>query len=144
MYRDGRSLEYLVNKNEDDALLKQIHDILLRRIRHFYSNRIGIPSVDMDYYTIPMLVAPPKAERNIPIASGVDRGATEGLQLVTPASVFVFNKTVFVADKCGHLVTGYRDSDLEALAGIRLESAYTPVSLTIFRDPYSCTLLMNS
>ena len=85
LYKDGRSLEYLVNKNQDDELLQEIYDTLLRRIPHFYNNRINIPSVVIDYYE-PMLVAPPKAERNTPIASGVDRGATEGLQLVTPAS----------------------------------------------------------
>ena len=112
LYRDGRSLEYLVDKNQDDELLQEIFDTLLRRIRHFYNNRINIPSVDTDY---PMLVAPPKAERNIPIASGVDRGATEGLQLVTPASVVVYKNTVFVADKYGHSISYYRDRDLEAI-----------------------------
>ena len=79
LYRDGRSLEFLVDKNQDDELLQEIYDTLLRRIRHFYNNRINIPSIAIDYYKEPMFVAPPKAERNIPIASGVDRGATEGL-----------------------------------------------------------------
>ena len=87
----------------------------------------------MDCYINPILVAPPTAERNLLIASGVDRGATEGLQLVTQASVLVVNKTVSVADKCRHLVTCYRESDLAALAGINLESADSPVSLTIFK-----------
>ena len=67
----------------------------------------------------------------MPIASGVDRGATEELQFLTPASVLVVNKTVFVADKCGHLITGYRDSDLAALGGIRHDSIDTPVTLVI-------------
>ena len=115
LYRDRRSLEYLVDKNQDDELLQEIYDTLLRRIRHFYNNRINIPSVAMDYYKEPILVAPPKAERNIPIASGVDRGATEGLQLVTPASVVVYKNTVFVADKYGHSISYYRDRDLEAM-----------------------------
>ena len=53
--RDGRSLEYLVNKNQDDLLLKQIYDILLRSVRHYYNNRIDIPS-DIDlYHTITRL-----------------------------------------------------------------------------------------
>ena len=94
LYKDGRSLEYLLNKNQDDELLQKKYDTLLRRIRHFYNNRINIPSVAIDYLNSPMLVAPPKAERNIPIASGVDRGATEGLQLVTPAFVLVYRNTV--------------------------------------------------
>ena len=32
LYRDGRSLEYMVDKNQDDELLQEIHDTLLRRI----------------------------------------------------------------------------------------------------------------
>ena len=48
LYRDERSLEYLVDKNQDDELLQEIFDTLLRRIRHFYNNRINIPSVDID------------------------------------------------------------------------------------------------
>ena len=93
LYKDGRTLEYLLNKNQDHELLQKIYDTLLRRIRHFYNNRINIPSVAIDYLNSPMLVAPPK-ERNTSIASGVDRGATEGLQLVTPASVVVYRNTV--------------------------------------------------
>ena len=139
LYRDGRSLEYLVDKNQDDELLQEIYDTLLRRIRHFYNNRINIPSVAMDYYNEPMLVAPPKAERNIPIASGVDRGATEGLQLVTPASVVVYWNTVFVADKYGHSITYYRDLDLEAIGSYHHTTADTPVSITICNDSlYVC------
>ena len=131
LYRDRRSLEYLVDKNQDDELLQEIYDTLLRRIRHFYNNRINIPSVAMDYYKEPILVAPPKAERNIPIASGVDRGATEGLQLVTPASVVVYKNTVFVADKYGHSISYYRDRDLEAIGSYHHTTADTPVSITV-------------
>ena len=139
LYRDGRSLEYLVDKNQDDELLQEIHDTLLRRIRHFYNNRINIPSFGIDYEHDPMLVAPLKAERNIPIASGVDRGATEGLQLVTPASVVVHKNTVFVADKYGHSISYYRDRDLEAIGSYHHTSADTPVSITIYKDSlYAC------
>ena len=147
LYRDGRSLEYLVNKNQDDELLQEIYDTLLRRIRHFYNNRINIPSVDItiDYLDIsidtdrPMLVAPPKAERNIPFASGVDRGATEGLQLVTPGSVVVYRNTVFVADKYGHSISYYRDRDLEAIGSYHHTTADTPVSITFYGDSlYAC------
>ena len=139
LYRDGRSLEYLVDKNQDDELLQEIYDTLLRRIRHFYNNRINIPSVDIDYYNFPMLVAPPKAERNIPIASGVDRGATEGLQLVTPASVVVYKNTVFVADKYGHSISYYRDRDLEAIGSYHHPTADTPVSIAVCNDSlYAC------
>ena len=139
LYRDGRSLEYLVDKNQDDELLQEIYDTLLRRIRHFYNNRINIPSVAIDHYSEPMLVAPPKAERNIPIASGVDRGATEGLQLVTPASVVVHKNTVFVADKYGHSISYYRDRDLEAIGSYHHPTADTPVSIAVFKDSlYAC------
>ena len=134
LYRDGRSLEYLVDKNQDDELLQEIYDTLLRRIRHLYNNRINIPSVDIDNLERPMLVAPPKAERNIPIASGVDRGATEELQLVTPTSVVVYKNTVFVADKYGHSISYYRDSDLEAIGSYHHPTADTPVSITVFRS----------
>ena len=86
-----------------------------------------------------MFVAPPKAERNIPIASGVDRGATEGLQLVTPASVAVHKNTVFVADKYGHSISYYRDRDLEAIGSYHHATADTPVSITVFQDSlYAC------
>ena len=139
LYRDGRSLEYLVDKNQDDELLQEIYDTLLRRIRHLYNNRINIPSVDIEYYKRPILVAPPKAERDIPIASGVDRGATEGLQLVTPSSVVVYKNTVFVADKYGHSISYYRDRDLETIGSYHHPTADTPVSITVFRDSlYAC------
>ena len=139
LYRDGRSLEYLVDKNQDDELLQEIFDTLLRRIRHFYNNRINIPSVVIDYENEPMLVAPPKAERNIPIASGGDRGATEGLQLVTPASVVVHKNTVFVADKYGHSISYYRDRDLEAIGSYHHTTADTPVSITVCENSlYAC------
>ena len=139
LYRDGRSLEYLVDKNQDDELLQEIYDTLLRRIRHFYNNRINIPSIAIDYYKEPMFVAPPKAERNIPIASGVDRGATDGLQLVTPASVVVYKNTVFVADKYGHSISYYRDRDLEAIGSYHHTTADTPVSITAIKDSlYAC------
>ena len=139
LYRDGRSLEYLVDKNQDDELLQEIYDTLLRRVRHFYNNRINIPSVVIDYWDNPMLIAPPKAERNIPIASGVDRGATEGLQLVTPASVVVHKNTVFVADKYGHSISYYRDRDLEAIGSYHHTTADTPVSMTVYEDSlYAC------
>ena len=139
LYRDERSLEFLVDKNQDDELLQEIYDTLKRRIRHFYNNRINIPSVDIDYKNYPMLVAPPKAERNIPIASGVDRGATEGLQLVTPASVVVYRNTVFVADKYGHSISYYRDRDLETIGSYHHPTAHTPVSIKLFEDSlYAC------
>ena len=134
LYRDERTLEYLVDKNEDDELLQEIYDILRREIRHYYNNRINIPSVAIDYVNYPIIVAPPKAERNIPIASGVDRGATEGLQLVTPASVVVVRRTVFVADKYGHSISYYRASDLEAFGSYHDTTADAPVSLTVFKD----------
>ena len=139
LYRDRRSLKYLIDKNQDDELLQEIYDTLLRRIRHIYNNRINIPSVVIDYYDRPLLIAPPKAERNIPIASGVDRGATEGLQLVTPASVVVYKNTVFVADKYGHSISYYRDRDLEAIGSYHHTTADTPVSITVFKDSlYAC------
>ena len=139
LYKDRKSLEYLVDKNQDDELLQEIYDSLLRRIRHFYNNRINIPSVAIDCYNFPMLVAPPKGERNIPIASGVDRGATDGLQLVTPASVVVYWNTVFVADKYGHSISYYRDRDLEAIGSYHHTTADTPVSITVYGNfLYAC------
>ena len=134
LYRDGRTLEYLVNKNEDDALLKEIYDTLLRNIRHFYHNRIDIPSVAIDFRNTPLCVSPPKHERNIPVASGVDRGATDGFQLVTPGPIIVFKNTVVVADKCGHLISWYRTEDLESIGHFHLETAETPVSMTYLED----------
>ena len=139
LYRDGRTLEYLVNKNEDDALLKEIYDTLLRNIRHFYHNRIDIPSVAIDYKNNPVCISPPKHERNIPVASGVDRGATDGLQLVTPGPIIVIQNTVIVADKCGHLISWYRSEDLESIGYFHLEIVETPVSMVIFSNKlYVC------
>ena len=139
LYRDGRTLEYLVNKNEDDALLKEIYDTLLRKIRHFYHNRIDISSVAIDYRNNPVCISPPKHERNIPVASGVDRGATDGLQLVTPGPIIVIQNTVIVADKCGHLISWYRTEDLESIGYFHLETVETPVSMVIFSNAlYVC------
>ena len=139
LYRDGRTLEYLVNKNQDDDLLKEIYDIILRAIRHYFNNRVNIPSVAVDSFNRVMLVAPPKAERNIPIASGIDRGATEMYELVTPASVALYKNNAIVADKYGHLISYYRDSDFEALGWNHRTTADTPVSLTVFNDTlYVC------
>ena len=131
LYRDGRTLEYLVNKNDDDKLLNKIWETVLRSIRHFYNNRIDIPSVAISFDNSPVCIAPPKVERNLPVASGVDRGANDGFQLVTPAAILVFNSTVIVADKCGHLVSWYRREDLESIGYFHLESAETPVSMTL-------------
>ena len=132
LYRDGRSLVYLVDKNQDDELLQETYKTLLRLIRHSYNNRINIPSVVIDYNNDPMLVSPPKAERNIPIASGVDRDTTVRLQLKTPSSVIVIGNNVITADKYAHLVTMYRAWDLAPYEG-SIE-ADTPVSLTIFKE----------
>ena len=140
LHRDGRTLEYLVNKNEDDKLLRELWDALLRSIRHFYYNRIDIPSVAISYENRSLIcVTPPKDERNLPVASGVDRGAIDGYQLVTPGSVLVEDKTVIVADRCGHLVSWYRHEDLEFIGCFHLESAETPVSMTLLFDAlYVC------
>ena len=139
LYRDGRTLEYLVNKNQDDELLKDIYEVLLRKTRHFYNNRINIPSVAIDYKNDPMQIAPPKSERNIPVASGIDRGATEGLQLVTPASVVVYRNIVLIADKYGHSISYYRYSDLEAIGSYHHTTADNPISLSVFKDSlYVC------
>ena len=43
LYRDRRTLEYLVDKNGDDELLKEIFRNILREIRHYKNNRIDIP-----------------------------------------------------------------------------------------------------
>ena len=145
MYRDGRTLEYLVNKNEDDELLKEIWETLLRKTRHFYNNRIDIPYIALDYDNFPVCLSPPKQERNIPVASGIDRGATEGYQLVTPGAVIVINNTLVVADKCGHLVSYYRTEDLAVMGSFHLESVETPVSMTFILNAlyvwYSKTLV---
>ena len=134
LYRDGRALEYLVNKNEDDELLKEIYDLLLRNICHFYNNRINIPSVAISTEGYPMCIAPPKSERRIPIASGVDRGAIGAVQIVTPASVLLHRQIVIVADKCGHSVSWYRHNDLLAFGSNHHKTADNPVSLTVFKE----------
>ena len=132
LYRDERTLEFLVNKNEDDKLLKSIYEMLLRNIRHFRNNRIDIPSVAIDSDNSPLEIAPPKEERDIPTASGIDRGASEGFQLVTPAAVIVIRNTIFVADRYGHLVSRYRASDLTPFGFMDRTIADTPVSLVLF------------
>ena len=64
---------------------------------------------------------------------------TEGLQLVTPASVVVHRNTVFVADKYGHSISYYRDRDLEAIGSYHHTTADTPVSITVCEDSlYAC------
>ena len=80
-----------------------------------------------------MCIAPPKEERTIPIASGVDRGASSGYQLVTPAAVLVVKNNIIVADKSGHKLLRYRSSDLAPI-GSCLPTADTPVTLTLFKD----------
>ena len=115
LYRDGRILEYLIDNHQDDELLKEIYDVVLRNISQFYGNKIDVPSVVINSENEPIHVSPPKEESNISTASGIDRGTTEGLQLVTPASVIVVSNTVYVADKYGHSVSWYRDSNLEAI-----------------------------
>ena len=132
LYRDIRSLEFLVDRNQDDKLLKGLYDIILRIIRHYHDNRIDIPSVAIDTKNEPIRISPPKAERNIPVASGIDRGAASGYQLVTPAAVLVVNNTVIVADKYGHLVSWYRASDLTAYGSNPVSD--TPVSLAVYKD----------
>ena len=133
LYRDSRSLEYLVDKNQDDELLKEIYDLVLRRIRHFFNNRIDIPSVAISISNVPILTAPPMEERNIPTASGIDRGAANFINLVTPASVVVVKDSVIVADGYGHRVLWYRTSDLACMGSYYRDIYDTPVSLTYFK-----------
>ncbi|KAI6646907.1 hypothetical protein LOD99_9099 [Oopsacas minuta] len=121
LHKDARSPDYLVTKNEDDKLLKEIYDTVKRRIRHYVDNRINIPPIAITSDDYPMRAASPKEERNIPVASGVDRGGVEGNQLDTLAGVIVVDNNVILADRCGHPVTIYRAQDL---------AADTPVSLT--------------
>ena len=130
LHRDSRSLEYLVDKNQDDELLKKLYDIVLRRIRHFFNNRIDIPSVAIHIRNVPILTAPPMEERNIPMASGIDRGADSRINLVTPASVVVVKKSVIVADGYGHRVSCYRIRDLACMGSYYDDKYDTPVSLT--------------
>ena len=133
LYRDQQTVEYLVDKNKDDQLLKTISDTILRNIRHYYNNRIDIPSLAIDSNTDPICIAPPKQERNLPTASGIDKGATESLQLNTPGAVIVIKNTVIVTDKNGHSVSWYRAKDLSPL-GYLQSSADAPVSLAHFKE----------
>ncbi|KAI6657190.1 TNF receptor-associated factor 4-like isoform X1 [Oopsacas minuta] len=89
LYRDARSLKYLVRKNKEDKDLKEIYDLIQRNIRHYYDNRINIPSFAIDTDNYPMWIAPPKDEGNIPVASSVDKGGEEACQLDTPAGIIV-------------------------------------------------------
>ena len=134
LYRDGRALEYLVNKNEDDKLLKEIYAILLREIRHQCDNRIDIPSFIVDYRNQVARVAPPKQERDLPTASGIDRGGERVYQLVTPASVLVAESAVIVVDKYGHLISIYRSNDLAPTAWFYLELFDSPVSIALHQE----------
>ena len=139
LYRDARSLEYLVNKNQDDELLKKIHKMILRDIRHFYNNRIDISSIAIDIKNNAIEIAPPMRERNLPTASGIDRGWPDKYHLSTPASVIVERGTAIVADKYGHKVSYYRISDLGCI-GYWYQGEYdTPVSLAYCKDSlYVC------
>ncbi|KAI6655611.1 hypothetical protein LOD99_2109 [Oopsacas minuta] len=135
LYRDARSLEYLVRKNKEDKDLKDIYDLLQRAIRRYYDNRINIPSFAIDTDNDPMLIAPPKEERNIPVASGVDRGGEGGHQLDTPAGIIAVMNNVIVADRYGDTITVLRADDLVAKSSHhspRLPD--TPVSLTYFKQ----------
>ena len=139
LYRDARSLEYLVNKNQDDELLKEIHELVLRDIRHLYNNRINIPSIAINIKDDPIAIAPPMQERNLPTASGIDRGWSDGYHLSTPASVIVERRTAIVADKYGHKVSWYRIRDLQCMGYIYQEEYDTPVSLSYCKDSlYVC------
>ena len=134
LYRDARSLEYLVNKNQDDELLKEIHDIVLRRIRHLHNNRINIPSIAIDIENDPIGIAPPMQERNLPTASGIDRGWSDGSHLSTPASVIVARRTAIVTDKYGHKVSRHRIKDLHCMGYWYHDEYDTPVSLAYCED----------
>ena len=139
LYRDKRTLVYLVNKNDDDQLLKDILRIICRKIRHYRDNRIDIPSFAIDANDSPMIIAPPKQERNIPIASGIDRGALVTLQLNTPSAVIVEGNSVVTADRYSHYVTWYRANDLAPCAGTINLLIDTPLSLVIFQNSlYAC------
>ncbi|KAI6651010.1 hypothetical protein LOD99_5587 [Oopsacas minuta] len=61
-----------------------------------------------------MVIAPPKEERNIPVASGVDRGGVISHQLDTPAGIIMVKNNVIVTDRYGDTVTFYRAVDLAA------------------------------
>ncbi|KAI6656750.1 hypothetical protein LOD99_16053 [Oopsacas minuta] len=135
LYRDARSLEYLVRKNKEDKELKDIYDLIQRRIRHYYDNRINIPSYAITTRNDPMLIAPPKEERNIPVASGVDRGGEALWQLDTPAGIIAVMNSVIVADRYGDTVTLYRATDFAATYSYHdpYLATTTPVSLTYFK-----------
>ncbi|KAI6653164.1 hypothetical protein LOD99_3691 [Oopsacas minuta] len=134
LYRDARSLEFLVRKNIDDKLLRTIYDIVLRTIRHYFHNRIDIPSFAITIYSNPLMIAPPKEERNIPVESGVDRGGEKFIQLDTPAAVIVVKNNIIVADRYGDSVSLYRADDLAATFSYHNPRlAGTPVSLTYFK-----------
>ncbi|KAI6652904.1 hypothetical protein LOD99_4290 [Oopsacas minuta] len=135
LYRDARSLEYLVRKNKEDKYLKEIYDIIQRTIRHYYDNRIDIPSFAITTDNDLIWIAPPKEERNIPIASGVDRGGEEAYQLDTPAGLIVFEDNVVVADRYGDRVSLYRADDLASTYSYHNRYLVTtPVSLTYFKQ----------
>ncbi|KAI6649188.1 hypothetical protein LOD99_11557 [Oopsacas minuta] len=134
LYRDARSLEYLVRKNKEDKDLKEIYDIIQRTIRHYYDNRIDIPSFAIDTDNDPMWIAPPKEERNSPVASGVDRGGGSH-QLDTLTDIIAVMNNVIVADRYGDTVTLYRARDLAATVSHHdPHLATTPVSLTYFKQ----------
>ena len=80
-----------------------------------------------------MTVAPPKQERNIHIASGIDRSGLIG-HLNTPSSVIVIGNSVITADRYGHCVIWYRAMDLAARGAFMSISDDTPLSLTIFKE----------
>ncbi|KAI6646882.1 hypothetical protein LOD99_9074 [Oopsacas minuta] len=120
LYRDARSLEYLIRKNKEDKDLKDIYDLLLRVIRHYYNNRINIPSFAITIDNYPLWIAPPKEERNILVTSGVDRGGEMGNQLDTRAGIIIFENNVIVADGYGDRVTLYRANDLAAIIRIMI------------------------
>ena len=133
LYRDRRALEYLADKNGDDELLKKIYQAILRNIRHYNNNRIDIRSFAIDSNDYPMIVAPPKQERNIPVASGIDRGALTHLQLDFPSGVIAERNSIITTDKCNHRVSWYRATDLSPIGSEMNISLDTPLSLTIFR-----------
>ncbi|KAI6660224.1 hypothetical protein LOD99_10460 [Oopsacas minuta] len=128
LYRDTSSLEYLVRKNKEDKYLKKIYDCIQRAIRHYYDNRIDIPSFSIDTDNDPMSIAPPTEERNILVASGVDRGGVIIRQLDTPAGIIVVKINVIVADRYGDTVSLYRARDLAPTFRIILLFCLTPLS----------------
>ena len=136
IHRDARSLQYLVDKNQDDALLMQIHQLVLRNIRHYYNNRIDIPSMALNVTNKPIRIAPPMEERNVPVASGIDRGGDASIHLVLPASVFIANNTAIVADGYGQKISIHRFPDLHCKEHCHWHSSEydTPVSLVLFKE----------